>query len=417
MKKLYANMKYLIFLVFAVLVSACSEDGVVTLVLEEDEPHSVAKMIVGKWKISNAERADENGSVIDRPSITDIPELNFSENGIGYLGDGKGDGNKSFKWYLSDPEHIGGSDKYDNGNPSVTFNGQRWYIFQLTRSMLILYRITDKYIIIYYYYRVGDYEGDNEPPIQTGYRVCKIESSFSYSSAAAKESTVYTFDYDDQGRIQKYSIGNGNIMEEFSYRYNGVEEVYVDGSEQYKGFLKDGRLVYLYTYVPTTPQPQLVASPIYNDEGYMSCLNDKTFSYEAGNMIGGSGYMYSYEYGDLENNTNIDLNSIISDCSSYEHQYSHYSLFAPFGFYGKFSKNLLKTKRFLTDSADVYYVYLYEKDSEGRIAAIVCNCIDKYRESILNTTTFKIFYEEVDNNSDPIQGEGVLCTSESLVGP
>ncbi len=393
MNKLYMSVKYFIFLTLAVLVSACNEEGIATLVLEEDEPHSVAQMIVGQWRADHAERADEDGNVIgEETDITDMPELNIDEDGTGYFGNGSGDGNTGFNWSLDESGNTGGSDKYDSGNPSISFNGQRWYIFQLTKSMLILYRITDRYIIIYYYYRVGDYNGNNEPSVQPESRVYRINSTTTYNSSASAQTDVYTFEYDEQGRIREYSISNGNYTYEFSYSYKGVEEVYVEGDELYKGYLKDGRLTELYTNTVTAPQ-RLVASPTYNEEGYISSVNDMTFIYDAGNMIGASGYMYSYEYGDLENNTNIDLNSIISDYSSYEYQYSHYSLFAPFGFYGKFSKNLLITKRFLDDSADVYYTYLYEEDSEGRIATIVRNCIDKHGGRTLNTTTFKVFYE------------------------
>ncbi|WP_287623013.1 hypothetical protein [Parabacteroides sp.] len=398
MNKLYMSVKYVIFLTLAVLLSACSEEGIVTLVLEEDEPRSVSRMIVGQWRADHAEWADEDGNVIEEPSVTDIPELNFEENGIGYFGDGINGGNTGFNWEVDESGDIGGSGKYDDGNPTITFNGQRWYIFQLTKSMLILYRITDRYIIIYYYYRVGDYNVNNEPEpsVQSEARVYKIKSTLSYDNpAVSTKSEIYTFNYDDQGRIREYSISNGNYVSEFNYIYNGAETVYVEGNEPYKGLLKDGRLVELYTNTATA-SPKLVASPIYNEEGYMASVNNMDFIYEAGNMtsVAGSSSMdYSYEYSDLENNANIDLNSIISNYSKmHEYKYSHYSLFAPFGFYGEFSENLI-SKEFLGDYADFYYEYAYEKDSEGRISIIICKCIDKYRGSVFNTTTFEVFYE------------------------
>ncbi|CAK7066059.1 MAG: hypothetical protein PARBB_03152 [Parabacteroides distasonis] len=388
MNKLYVSAKYFIFLTLSILLSACSEDGIVTLVLEEDKPQSVAQMIVGQWRADHAEWADADGSVIEEPSVTDIPELNFEENGTGYFGNGASGGNIGFNWGVDESGNIGGSGKYDEGNPSVTFNGQRWYIFQLTKSMLILYRITDRYIIIYYYYRVGDYNGNNELPAQSEARVYKIKSTCSYDNpAVSTRSEIYTFNYDDQGRIREYSISKGTLVKEFSYRYNGKEEVYVEGSEWYKGFLKDDRLIELYTNTATVPQ-ELVASPSYNREGYISSVNNMIFSYEAGNLTsvtGSNGMDYSYEYSDLENNANIDLNRIISD-------YKYYTLFAPFGFYGEFSENLI-SKEFLGDSADFYYEYAYEKDPEGRISIIIRKCIDKYRGSVLNTTTFEVFYE------------------------
>lgn len=393
MKKLYVNMSYFIFLALTILLSACNEEGIATLVLEEDEPHSVAQMIIGQWRVNHAEWADENGNVIEEPDITDIPELNFDENGSGYFGGGTGGGNSGFNWTINDSGSMGGSGKYDDSNPSITFGGQRWYIFQLTKSMLILYRITDRYILIYYYYRVGDYNGNNESPIQSVARIYKIKSTTVYNSSASTQSDIYTFDYDDQGRILKYSISNGNYVNTFNYRYNGVEEVYVEGDELYRGFLKDQRLTGLYSDGSALT---LVASPVYNEEGYMSSVNNITFIYDKGNLtsITGSNYMdYSYEYGDLENNANIDLNSIISNCSKvYENQYSHYSLFAPFGFYGG-SSNKLISREIWPENADINFEYTYEKDSGNRVSTIIRKCIDKFSDSIFNTTTFEIFYE------------------------
>lgn len=399
MRKLYVNMKYFIFLTLAVLLSACNEEGIVTLVLEEDEPHSVAQMIVGQWRVDHAEWADKNGNVIEEPDITDTPELNFDENGMGYFGNGVSDGNGGFNWNIDESGNMGGGDKYDDSNPSITFNGQRWYIYQLTKSMLILYRITDRYIIIYYYYRVGDYNGNNEPPVQSEARVYKIESITTYNSSAPTQSDIYTFDYDDQGRIREYSISKGNHVYEFNYRYNGVEEVYVEGgNEKYRGLLKNGRLTELYSNTVTAPQ-NLVASPLYNVEGYLSSVNNMTFIYDKENLtsITVSNTMYnSYEYSDLENNANIDLNSIISNCSYvHEYNYSHYSLFAPFGFYGEFSGNLI-SKELWRESADINFEYIYEKDSEGRVSTIVRKCISKFDGSTLNTTSFEIFYEVVN---------------------
>lgn len=392
MKMLYVNMKYFIFLMFAVLLSACNEEGIATLVLEEDGPHSVAQMIIGQWRVNHAEWADKNGNVIKEPDITNIPELNLDKNGIGYFGNGISNGNSGFNWTINDSENTGTSGEYDDSNPSITFNGERWYIFQLTKSRLILYRMTDKYIIIYYYYRVGDYNGNNEPPVQSVARIHRIKSTTVYNSFASQQSEVYTFKYDDQWRIREYSISKDNNINMFNYRYNGVEEVYVEGDKQYKGLLKEQRLEKLYENSSAAVPFTLVASPMYNEEGYMSSVNDMIFIYDKGNLIsiaGSKNMDYSYEYSDLDNNANIDLNSFISNCNKVHRCF----LFASFGFCGEFSNNLI-SKEIWSETADFYFEYTYEKDSDGRISTIIRKSIDKHSGSVLNTTTFEVFYEE-----------------------
>ena len=67
---------------------------------------------------------------------------------------------------------TGGGTGYDGEGPWVNIGGERWYIFQLTDHILIIYRIYDGYIIIYYYYRVGDY---NEPEPVPGIEVITNE--------------------------------------------------------------------------------------------------------------------------------------------------------------------------------------------------------------------------------------------------
>lgn len=79
------NIKYFILLLFVALVSACNEEGIATLVIEDGQP-SVAKMIVGQWKPNHAEKADEDGNVIEDLDITDIPDLILEKTVQGILG-------------------------------------------------------------------------------------------------------------------------------------------------------------------------------------------------------------------------------------------------------------------------------------------------------------------------------------------
>lgn len=199
------NIKYFILLLLVALVSACNEEGIATLVIEDGQP-SVAKMIVGQWKPNHAERADEDGNVIEDLDITDIPDLNFGENGSGHFGNSDtgtgGSGSGNFDWSVDEGENTGGGAGYDEKGPSVTFNGERWYIFQLTKSMLIIYRVTDKYILIYYYYRIGDYNTGNESePTPIEKKIYRITETTSYGNEIGY-SAVHIFEYDTQGRIK-----------------------------------------------------------------------------------------------------------------------------------------------------------------------------------------------------------------------
>ena len=151
----------------------------------------------------------------------------------------------------------------------------------------------------------------------------------------------------------------------------------------------------LYSLSATTANQVLVASPEYDSEGYMTMLGNNTMVYENGNMKylyrGDSGY--NYEYSDEENNANIDLNCIISNCSTYEYVYSHFSLFAPFRFYGKSSTNMISREN-LGEYADMYYAYSYERNQQGQISKITRNSMSVWQEGeMFNTTVYEIFYE------------------------
>lgn len=390
------NIKYFILLLFVALVSACTEEGIATLVIEDGQP-SVAKMIVGQWKPNHAEKADEDGNVIEDLDITDIPDLNFGENGSGHFGNSDtgtgGSGSGNFDWNVDEGENTGGGAGYDEKGPSVTFNGERWYIFQLTKSMLIIYRVTDKYILIYYYYRIGDYNTGNESePTPIEKKIYRITETTSYGNEIGY-SAVHIFEYDTQGRIKTYSFDDGKSAFNSDYTYKGVEEIHVSGGgESYTGYLNNNQLEKLFSI--TSSAQKLVATPQYNSEGYISSINNIQFIYESNNLIKNG--TYTYEYTDEKNNANIDLNCIISNYSKdYENQYSHYSLFAPFGFYGKFSANLISKESFTDGYADFFYEYSYEIDQGGKVQSVIRKCVDiRNADNILNTTTFTIFWEK-----------------------
>lgn len=403
MKKINAIINSFAFLLLAVLMSACNKDGIETIVIEDGQP-SVAQMLIGRWNPTGGEMANPStGEVTEDINISDVPWLDFGENGIGSWGNGGsgtgGSAGESFDWNADEGSGpiIGGGSGYDGEGPSVTFGGERWYIFQLTERILIIYRFYGDYIIIYYYYRVGDYnEQEPEPtPEPDVALVSEIHVTTTYESGVNSYSSVYRFSYDDQNRIQNYTITNGSNIYEWTYSYRGVEEVYVSGDESYMGYIGREGINALYSLSATTANQVLVASPEYDSEGYMTMLGNNTMVYENGNMKylyrGDSGY--NYEYSDEENNANIDLNCIISDCSTYEYVYSHFSLFAPFRFYGKSSTNMISREN-LGEYADMYYAYSYERNQQGQISKITRNSMSVWQEGeMFNTTVYEIFYE------------------------
>ena len=403
MKKINAIINSFAFLLLAVLMSACNKDGIETIVIEDGQP-SLAQMLIGRWNPTGGEMANPNtGEVTEDINISDVPWLDFGENGIGSWGNGGsgtgGSAGESFDWNADEGSGliIGGGSGYDGEGPSVTFGGERWYIFQLTERILIIYRFYGDYIIIYYYYRVGDYnEPEPEPtPEPDVALVSEIHVTTTYESGVNSYSSVYRFSYDDQNRIQNYTITNGSNIYEWTYSYRGVEEVYVSGDESYMGYIGREGINALYSLSATTANQVLVASPEYDSEGYMTMLGNNTMVYENGNMKylyrGDSGY--NYEYSDEENNANIDLNCIISDCSTYEYVYSHFSLFAPFRFYGKSSTNMISREN-LGEYADMYYAYSYERNQQGQISKITRNSMSVWQEGeMFNTTVYEIFYE------------------------
>ena len=403
MKKINAIINSFAFLLLAVLMSACNKDGIETIVIEDGQP-SVAQMLIGRWNPTGGEMANPStGEVTEDINISDVPWLDLGENGIGSWGNGGsgtgGSAGESFDWNADEGSGpiIGGGSGYDGEGPSVTFGGERWYIFQLTERILIIYRFYGDYIIIYYYYRVGDYnEPEPEPtPEPDVALVSEIHVTTPYELGVNSYSSVYRFSYDDQNRIQNYTITNGSNIYEWTYSYRGVEEVYVSGDESYMGYIGREGINALYSLSATTANQVLVASPEYDSEGYMTMLGNNTMFYENGNMKylcrGDSGY--NYEYSDEENNANIDLNCIISDCSTYEYVYSHFSLFAPFRFYGKSSTNMISREN-LGEYADMYYAYSYERNQQGQISKITRNSMSVWQEGeMFNTTVYEIFYE------------------------
>ena len=105
MKKINAIISSFAFLLLAVLMSACNKDGIETIVIEDGQP-SVAQMLIGRWNPTGGEMANPNtGEVTEDINISDIPWLDFGENGIGSWGNGGsgtgGSAGESFDVFLN----------------------------------------------------------------------------------------------------------------------------------------------------------------------------------------------------------------------------------------------------------------------------------------------------------------------------
>lgn len=407
MKKINTIVKSLMLLLVAGLMSACNKDGFETIVIEDGQP-SVAQMIVGRWQPNGGEIVNpDTGEITEEIDPGEIPWMDIYDDNTGNTyqggsGSGGSTGGGDFSWNVDEGDipgpGIGGGGLYDGRGPSFNFGDYHWYIFQLTERVLIIYRFYGDYIIIYYYFRIGDFNVPEPEPEPEPVKNMIIEIQESTFRGATEPSSVntYRFTYDDEGRIQNYYIINGNYAYDWTYSYKGVEEVYVTGDESYMAYImRDGGIEYLYNTTVESTDGKLVASPVYDENGYMVLLNNNTFEYENGNLVTFNcrGSVYTYEYTDEKNNANLDLNCFISNCSTYEYDYSHYSLFAPFRFYGKSSENLISKEIWFT-GADFDYEYEYEKDSQGRISSIVRKTMSRYNADMLSRTTYTITYAD-----------------------
>ena len=117
------------------------------------------------WNPDRGEIVDEEGNVTEEISSSDMGGLTINDGGEietdggPHTPGGMHEGGSS-DWNVNEgnPQKpgvsggTGGGTGYDGEGPWVNIGGERWYIFQLTDHILIIYRIYDGYIIIYYYY-------------------------------------------------------------------------------------------------------------------------------------------------------------------------------------------------------------------------------------------------------------------------
>ena len=416
MKKINAIINSFAFLLLAVLMSACNKDGIETIVIEDGQP-SVAQMLIGRWNPTGGEMANPStGEVTEDINISDVPWLDFGENGMGSWGNGGsgtgGSAGESFDWNADEGSGpiIGGGSGYDGEGPSVTFGGERWYIFQLTERILIIYRFYGDYIIIYYYYRVGDYnepepeptpEPGNDCPYQPQFsdnqRIVRIEETGNV--AGYRFENVYLYEYDDLGRISSFSYGvnENELYWTWNYQYD-AEKVSValnDASDWcFEGYFNEDGYI---TRTRNVLDDEDFVWYDYNDEGYLiggktmddyiDVEYDNNWNPLSIHYPNGMIWQYTYTRDDI-NSYSVDLNKVV--CSSGFQldatQTDFNGFFAQFDFLGHRAPCLIATENTYGTASGMGDVseFNYEM-ANGRIDQIT-----RYRGNYIYT--YKIIY-------------------------
>ncbi|MBC8616886.1 hypothetical protein H8788_03970 [Parabacteroides faecis] len=377
--------KKITFLLLVVLACACNKDEDTTIVLEDGQPKA-ATLIVGKWKPSKKQLIDKLTGKVIKDEPLDEEESSFWE----FFEDGTfgkaGSTGDRFNWNVDEDDYT------------VSFEDKKWSIGALTKAKMILYLLGKKgneeedknNLLAYFFDRFGEYEeeDDNTEEPASGSKIAKITATTTYLHSSNKRVETYTFTYDKKGRIDEYLVGASQAPFIYSYEKDMVS---VDGPESYRGLLNNKDHIETLQYLDADKKTAATAS--YNGLGYLITINNTSLKYDKENNLSAVGY-FEYKYTKEKNDSNLDLNCLISNCSTaYEYDYSHYSLFAPFGFYGKFSTNMIVEEHGY--NWDYYSVYNYERDKESRIIKIVRKAINNFNhDETLNTTTFDIIYQD-----------------------
>ena len=411
MKKINAIINSFTFLLLAVLMSACNKDGIETIVIEDGQP-SVAQMIIGTWNPDRGEIVDEEGNVTEEIDKDDIPWLDFKGDGDEPFGTGESGNGESFDWSVDEGSGpvVGGGSGYDGEGPSIYWGDERWYIFQLTERILIIYRFYGDYILIYYYYRVGDYNEPEPEPMPEPSGNCPYQPQFSDNqriirieetgnAAGYKFENIYLYEYDDLGRISSFSYGasENELYWTWNYQYD-AEKVSValgDGSDWFfEGYFNEDGYV---TRTRNVRENEEIAWYDYNNEGYLTGgkTMDGYIDVEYDNNWNplsirypyGQTWQYTYTRDDM-NSYSVDLNKVVClagfqlDASQTDFD----GFFAQFDFLGHRAPYLVATENtyeVASGPSDVYE-FSYEM-ANGRIVQII-----RYRGNYIYT--YRIYY-------------------------
>lgn len=372
MKCIY-NKIWLLLVLF--LACACNDKGDVTVVIEDGQP-AIRTMVVGKWQPKQRSWIDKlTGEVKKSYDMENNNEENsiweFFEDGTFGFSNGNSSTGSRFDWNTDEEDYT------------IYLDGEEWTVGQLTEYMMRLYREGKKSDtgydpnswLAYDFERIGDYvsedEPGNEPQGSTSYRIASITETKESKWSDRIDKKVYTYDYDNKGRISEWAIDGKTVA---AYVYDDEEgRVMVSSDGNYIGSLNgDGYISSIQkrsTNASSNEWKTVVSSTYYDSNKQLIQIQSNKFSYKEGERIA-VGDDYTYSYSDIVNQTIPDLNCIISDNYSGEPYYSSYSLFSPFGMYGVSSKHLI-SKEQTPASHDLYSTYEYELDKEKRVSRVI----------------------------------------------
>ena len=333
MKKIIYYWNCLFILFVAAVSYSCVKDGDLTVVIEDGQPE-IEELIIGKWRPSGMEATDMDGNSIDLPSGNfDIPGLTFGEGGSGTAEGGDEGESGSFNWEIFEGDNTGGEGNYDGNSPYFNFGGEKWYIFQLTERILILYRFYGDYIIIYYYEREGDYvdsgdDGDGADDDGCYFNPLKGDM---VKRIRVHDDLVFVGELNKDGYIKTIS----------------------DGKEEYAW----------YDY---NENGYLFAGKTSND--YMSVDYDNNWNAVEVHVPYWDG-KFKYSYALEKNYASIDLNKVLSISGGrYEATRTDFiGFFGYFGFFGKPGPQLISSEEHYSDK----YTLEYKHDSKSRIEEVV----------------------------------------------
>lgn len=257
-----------------------------------------------------------------------------------------------------------------------------WLITSLTDTELHLKWKDGDYIIIAKFVRRAPLSG----------KVANLYFKTEYNNDnASVDNDFYSFSYDFRGELNGIAYNNNSKLtfgpyqngERFINWYNGDKLKLVDKDKSSEVFFDNS----------------LIASAQYDDNGYLVAVSGGNsnikYEYSKGNLSSweNSGMKVKYEYSKEKNDANIDLNYFIDYLPSQGHVYQC-SNYLELGFNAKKSNNLVSKILPEISHSDVYFVYSYERDAQGRISKILRSCFDYFGDDLLNKCTISIEYYE-----------------------
>ena len=405
-------------LLLIVPITSCNNDDDNT---NNDNPPP-AEMLIGTWKPVALEQTERNNPDNKTElSANSMPKLTFYPDGTGQL-DATSDmeSGNDFTWRINQDWTNDGS--YENNNPSVSINGETWYLSKVTESFLIVYTIESNYLFTCTYEpdsiddnnapdeddstEGGEQEDPSnwEEPIvsEEGGRVSQIiETSYG-------DQITYLFDYDDQGHIKTFTQQGSFLSEDdlfiYDYEYGydtewyGANIVTATGRElgniytivmQNEGLHAENKAKYYITGEIVDAKWDL--SFTYDRYERLSYIHNpgqvalKSITYDAWSNLETQGNMHYEYYTQNANIYSIDLNEFTTQYRVGSRNSTY--LFTPYGFMGSFGTRLIKKS--YSDSGDTK-LYKYEVEN-GKISKIY---IYLENRNMMLDRTFSIIYTE-----------------------